>query len=174
LIPVAGELSSIAPVIAQVKRETVQLSEIAGLVTETVCSQTEGSTFTDTLAGQVTTGCTVSVTVTVNVHVVLLLLASRTVYVTVVTPTLKVYVPTLLIPVDGEEAVVAPVITQVKRVTAQLSAVVGFDVETLAEQPAPEALAVTFDGQAMVGLMLSVTTTLNEHVVILPAASSTV
>ena len=46
--------------------------------------------------------------------------ASVTVYVTVVSPRLNVYLEMLLIPVEGDEAVVAPVITQVREATLSL------------------------------------------------------
>ena len=93
---------------------------------------------------------------------------------TVVTPTLKVYVPTLLIPVAGEEATVAPVIAQVRRVTEQLSELVGLAVATEAVHDPEPVFAVMFAGQLTVGSVLSATVTVNEHVVVLFAASRTV
>jgi hypothetical protein len=56
-------------------------------------------------------------------------------------PVLKIYVPTLLIPVTAEVATVAPVIAHVKRVTPQLSAVVGFVVATEAVHATPAVVA---------------------------------
>ena len=49
-------------------------------------------------------------------------------------PTLKVWVPKLCTPDDGELPVVTPVIVHVRVVTPQLSDVVGFGVGTLASQ----------------------------------------
>lgn len=91
-----------------------------------------------------------------------------------VVPRLNVCVPRLLIPAAGDAPVVAPVITQVSVVTEQLSVVVGFGVTTDAlHVPAP-TFAVMLDGQVTVGLMLSVTVTVNEQVALLAAPSSTV
>ena len=114
------------------------------------------------------------VTVTVKEQVAELPAASLTVYVTVVTPTLKFLVPTLLIPLAGDEPVVAPVSTHVCVVTAQLSPVVGLGVATLDTQPGPFGIALMFDGHVIVGAVLSVTTTLYEQLAELPAASLTV
>lgn len=77
----------------------------------------------------------------------------------------------LLIPVAGLVAVVTPVIAHVKRVTAQLSAVVGLVVTTEATQEPAPTLAVMFDGHVIVGLILSKTVTVYEQVAVLPAAS---
>ena len=63
----------------------------------------------------------------------------------------------MLIPVLGELATVAPVMAHVNRVTAQLSAVVGFAVATDPEQLEVEVLQVALAGHVMVGLILSVT-----------------
>ena len=60
--------------------------------------------------------------------------ASFTVYVTVVTPLLNKRVPAKLIPVVAEAPVVAPDKVQVNSVAAQLSAIVGFGVTTVAAQ----------------------------------------
>ena len=100
-----------------------------------------------------------SITVTVNEQVDTLFDASVTVYVTVVTPRLNVRVPTLLIPVAGDEAVVAPVNVQVNLLTEQLSAVVGLGVTTDAVQVPVATFAVMFAGHVTVGLMLSTTVT---------------
>ena len=77
-------------------------------------------------------------------------------------------------PVAGEEPVVAPVIAQVNTVTAQLSARVGFGVDTEAVQVPAPTLAVMLAGQVIVGRMLSVTVTVNEQVAVLFEASRTV
>ena len=82
--------------------------------------------------------------------------------------------PTLLIPVAGDDAVVAPVMAHVSVVTPQLSAVVGLVVATDAVQVPAPALAVTLAGHVMVGRILSVTVTVNEQVAVLLAASRTV
>ena len=92
----------------------------------------------------------------------------------VVMPALKVCVPTLLIPVAGDDAVVAPVMAHVNTVTPQLSAVVGLAVATDAVQVPAAALAVALAGHVMVGRILSVTVTVNEQVAVLLAASRAV
>ena len=80
----------------------------------------------------------------------------------------------MLIPAGAEFAVVAPVIAHARRVTAQLSAVVGFGVTTDAVQtPAPTFCAM-LPGQVMVGRILSVTVTVKLHVALFPVASLTV
>ena len=89
--------------------------------------------------------------------------ASLTVYVTVDTPLLKTVAPRLLIPVAAELPVVTPVMAHVKVVTAQLSPVVGFEGVTEAVHAAPAARTM-FDGQVIVGKILSVTVTVNEQV----------
>ena len=76
------------------------------------------------------TGACTSFTVTVKLQLAVLPAASLTVYVTVVTPTLKVWVPTLFKPVNGDAPVVAPVKVHVLTVTAQLSLLVGLGVAT--------------------------------------------
>ena len=98
--------------------------------------------------------------------------ASVTVYVIVVTPELKEYVPTLLIPVAGEEEVVAPVINQVSEFTAQLSPIVGFCVITDALHPI--ASCEILAGQIIVGGWISLIVTIKLHVDALPEASFTV
>jgi hypothetical protein len=77
----------------------------------------------------------------------------------VVTPALNDCVPRLLIPVAAELAVVAPVNTQVKDATPQLSAAVGFGVTTEAAQVPAATLAVKLAEQVMVGSTVSVTVT---------------
>ena len=109
-----------------------------------------------------------------NEQVAVLLAASRTVYVTVVIPTLNVWVPTLLIPVAGEEAVVAPVIAQVSMVTPQLSPVVALGTAMLRLQTPAVAGCEMLAGQEIVGSCASVTVTVNEQVAELLAASRTV
>jgi hypothetical protein len=69
---------------------------------------------------------------------------------------LNVAVPRLLIPVIGDEPVVAPVIIQVSFVTVQLSPVVGFGEAMEAEHKPLLTLAVWFDGHVIVGFSLSV------------------
>ena len=77
-------------------------------------------------------------------------------------------------PVAALLATVAPVIAQVKRVTAQLSAVTELGVTTEATHVPAPTFAVMFDGHNIVGLMLSTIVTVKEHVAVLPAASRTV
>jgi hypothetical protein len=139
-MPVAADVAVVAPVIAQVNKVTPQLSAVVGFGVTTDALQAE-DVFAEMLLGQLIVGTVVSVTVTVNEHGVLFPYASYAVYVTVVTPLLKVYVPTLLIPVAADVAIVAPVIAQVNLVTEQLSEVVGLAVTTEAVHAGP-ALAV--------------------------------
>ncbi len=84
----------------------------------------------------------------------------------VVVPVLNVCVPALLMPVAGDDPVVAPVIAQVNAVTPQLSPVTGLGVATEAEHVPAATLADIFAGQLMVGRMLSLTVTVNEQVVV--------
>lgn len=77
----------------------------------------------------------------------------------------------MLIPLAALAAVVAPVIDHVNVVTEQLSAVTGFVITTEATQVPAPTFDVTFDGQEIVGLMLSANVTLNEQVDELPLSS---
>ena len=88
-----------------------------------------------------------------------------------VTPTLKVLVPTLLIPETAELPVVAPVIAQVNVATPQLSLVVGSGVITLALQALAGAFAGMLAGQVMAGGAFSTIVTVKLHVAVFPAAS---
>src|SRR5512142_2781935 len=115
-------------------------------------------------AGQVIVGRILSVTVTVKLHVASLPAASLTVYVTVVTPVLKTYVPTWLMPTRGEFATVAPVIIQVSDVTPQLSPITAFGTTTLALHSPASSFCEMFPGQVIVGRILSVTVTVKLHV----------
>jgi hypothetical protein len=92
----------------------------------------------------------------------------------VVTPVLNVAVPTLLIPVVGEDAIVAPVIAHVKEATVQLSLLVGLGVTTEAVHKLAAVFAVRLEGHVIVGAMLSVTVTVNEQVAVRPALSVTI
>jgi hypothetical protein len=73
----------------------------------------------------------------------------------VVIPVLKVKVPILLIPVTGEEAIVAPVIFQVSVFTEQLSLVVGFGVITDAVHTPTSEFCVMLEVQLIVGSRVS-------------------
>jgi hypothetical protein len=148
------------------------LSDVVGAVVTTDAVQ-DAPPATAMFAGQEIVGRIGSVTVTVKAHVAILPAASLTVYVTVVTPLLNVYVPTLLIPVAAEVAIVAPVIAHVNLFTPQLSAVVGLGVTTDALQVAP-VVVIIFAGQEIVGTAVSVIVTVNEQVALLFAASRTV
>jgi hypothetical protein len=110
---------------AQVRLETTPLHASlyigSGLITP-VFQQNPGVLFATMSAGQVSIGGDTSVTVTVKLQLALLLAASRAVYVTVVTPRLKVTAVMRFIPVGGEFPLVAPPKVQVSAVTAQLSA----------------------------------------------------
>jgi hypothetical protein len=87
---------------------------------------------------------------------------------------LNIAVPTLLIPVVGEDAMVAPVIAHVKEAIVQLSAVVGFGVKIEAVHKPAAVFAVRFEGHEIVGAILSVTVTVNEQVAVRPALSVTI
>jgi hypothetical protein len=171
LIPVAGELALVAPVNAQVNLLTAQLSAVVGFVVTTLAVQVPTPTFGVKFTEQVIVGFMLSVIVTVYEQVAVLFAASEAIYVTVVVPKLKVLVPTLLIPVAGELATVAPVNVQVNLVTAQLSAVIGFGVTTLAVQLPASTFAVIFAEQVIVGLILSTTVTDCVEVAVKPAPS---
>src|SRR5450759_4372762 len=134
LIPAAGDAATVAPVLAHVRVVTAQLSAIVALGTTTEALQSPASTFWVITAGQVIEGLILSVIVTVKLQVAWLPAASLTIYVTVVIPVLKVRVPTWLIPAAGDEATVAPVISHVRFVTAQLSAIVALGTTTDALQ----------------------------------------
>jgi hypothetical protein len=172
--PVSTEAAVVAPVIVHIRVTTAQLSALVGFGVITLLEQVPAVTVLVIFAGHVMVGTMLSVIVTVKEQVAVLLAASRTVYVTVVMPELKVCVPALLIPVAGEVATVAPVIAHVKRVTAQLSPVVGFGVTTEAEQVPATTFWVMFAGQVTVGTMLSVTVIVKAQVAVLFAASRTV
>jgi hypothetical protein len=169
LIPVAADVAIVAPVIAHVNLFTPQLSAVVGLGVTTDALQV-APVVVIIFAGQEIVGRAVSVIVTVNEQVALLFAASRTVYVTVVTPLLKVYVPTLLIPVAGDVAIVVPVIAQVNNVAPQLSAVVGLGVTIDAVHAAP-TVPVILAGQLIVGTILSTTVTVKLHELVLPLPS---
>lgn len=139
---------------AQVNAGTPQLSAgvTPGIVTIPVHADVPVAVI---FAGQLMVGSCVSLMVTLKLHVAALPEASCTVYSTVVTPLLKRYVPTLWIPVAGEEALVAPVIVQVSAFTEQLSLVVGFGVTTKAlHTPISEFFAILPE-QLIVGSSVS-------------------
>lgn len=89
MMPVAGELAVVAPVMVHVRVESEQLSLTVGLGVTTEVLQLPAVVLTDIGVGQVTDGASVSVTVTVNEQVLLFPAASATVYFTVVMPELK-------------------------------------------------------------------------------------
>jgi hypothetical protein len=91
----------------------------------------------------------------------------------VVTPPLKVLVPTKLIPEDDELPDVAPLITHVSVVTPQLSAVFGLRTVMLLLQP-DTRVSVTLPGQLTVGRVVSLTVNVVVQVFKLPEASFTV
>ena len=125
-----------------VTEATEQLSAVVGVPNETLVAVQPVLVVTETAAGAVMVGFTLSVTVTVCVAVAVFPEPSVTVQVTVVVPNWNV-VGALL----------------VTEATEQLSAVVGVPNETpVAVQP---VLVVTFlfDGAEIVGFTLSVTVT---------------
>jgi hypothetical protein len=79
LMPVAGELAVVAPVIVHVRRVTAQLSDVTASGTDIDAVHEPGSVLRLMFAVQVTTGGWFSVTVTVKLHVAELPDASRTV-----------------------------------------------------------------------------------------------
>src|SRR5512145_1987211 len=170
-MPVAGETAVVAPVIAQVRLATAQLSLNAAFGVATDAVHTPTPVLTVIAPGHVSEGISVSVTLTVNEHVLLFPAASATVYITVVMPELKVYVPIWLIPVAADAATVAPVIVHLRSVTPQLSLIVAFGVTIDALQLPAELFAVIFPGHAITGFSVSVTVTVKEQVADLPAAS---
>jgi hypothetical protein len=101
--------------------------------------------------------------------------ASVTVYVIVVVPLLKVYVPTWLTPVEGEEAVVAPVITQVSLlIVVQLSLVPASVIATEAEHALGSLLTFTSFAAVTTGAVASFEVSVRVQVVKLPEGSVTV
>ena len=83
-----------------------------------------------------------------------------------VTPTLKLRLPTKFTPVAGEVPVVAPVRAQVSVKPGQLSVVTGFGVFTVAAQRPAPLLAVMEEGHVIVGPWLSFTVTVNVQVAV--------
>jgi hypothetical protein len=71
LIPVPGDVATVAPVIDHVKAVTEQLSEIVAFGTTTEAVQTPGSTFCAIGAGQVIVGGVMSAMVTLMFVLVL-------------------------------------------------------------------------------------------------------
>jgi hypothetical protein len=136
---------------------TVQLSAVTGLPRSTVAKQSPASVVAVRFAGQTMLGASSSLTVTNCSQVVLFPAASTTVQVTVVTPIGKVAGALL-----------------VTDATAQLSAVTGLPRATVAKQEPASVVAVMFEGQAIAGIWLSETVTVCVHVLVLPAASTTV
>jgi hypothetical protein len=136
---------------------TVQLSDATGDPSATVAKQEPASVVAVMFEGQAIVGIWLSDTVTVWVHVLVLPALSTTVQVTVVTPIGKV--AGALFVTDA---------------TAQLSDVTGDPRATVAKQEPRSVVAVMFEGQAIVGIWLSDTVTVWVHVLVLPAASTTV
>jgi hypothetical protein len=87
---VAALLALVAPVMAHVKMLKAQLSATTGWVIKVVLTQEPAGVVKLTFEGQVMVGLTLSVMVTVKLHVAVFPALSRAVYVTVVTPKLKV------------------------------------------------------------------------------------
>src|SRR5664280_1373205 len=137
--------------------------------TTTNALHTTASSFCEISAGQVIVGNSLSVTVTVITSVAVSPAPSVLVYVIVVTPIGKVYVPTWPDPL----AVVAPVIAQV-RVLEQLSLKTAFVIATATVQlpvPSAEVVVTTSAAAATVGASLSVTVTVITSVAVSPAPS---
>jgi hypothetical protein len=130
--------------------------------------------FTVLFDGQVIVGNTVSLTVTVNEHCAVLPYTSSAVYVIVVTPTLKVFDPTKLMPHDGESPVVAPVMHQVNDTQLQLSLNVGFGTVIRLLQLLLLMVYRMLAGQLTTGGWLSSTVTVKQQLLVRPDASLTV
>ena len=79
LMPAAGELATVAPVIVQVRAVTEQLSAVTALGTITEALHTPASSFCAIAAGQVIVGLILSVIVTVKLQVAWLPAPSLTV-----------------------------------------------------------------------------------------------
>jgi hypothetical protein len=140
-----------------VRLVTAQLS-LAVTVNVTLLAHPPGAAFTVKFAGQVMTGGCVSFTVTLKVHVLEFPLLSRTVLVTVVTPTGNAK------PLDG---------LLVRLVAAQLSLAVTMNVTLLAHPP-DAAFTVIFPGQLIAGGCVSFTLTMKVQVLLLPLLSRAV
>ena len=88
-MPVNGEFAVVAPVFVHVKVEIVQLSAKTALIFGINAAQVPAVVFAVTFVGHVIVGFVMSVMVTVKLQVAVLFAPSFTVYVTVVTPKLK-------------------------------------------------------------------------------------
>jgi hypothetical protein len=135
--------------------ETVaeQLSDAVALKF-TIAPQVPASVFTLMFEGTLIVGSSLSLTVTSKEQVVMLPAASVAVAITVVVPVAKTEF-------DGIE---------VETVAEQLSVAVGLKATTAPQLPA-SVFTVMFEGHVITGNWLSTTVTVNEHVVVLPAAS---
>ena len=135
---------------------TAQLSEVTGVPKVTLNATHPLLAYTETFAGAVIVGLTVSVTVTVWVAVATLPLPSVMVHVTVVTPIGNV---------TGALLVTLAIV--------QLSDAIGVPKRTLVAVQ-PIALSEIFAGATIVGKVASITLTVCVAVVLLPLASVTV
>jgi hypothetical protein len=134
-----------------------QLS-VAVTLKVTLLTHAAGAAFTVRFAGQVIAGGWLSSTVTVKAHVLEFPLLSRTVLVTVVTPTGKAK------PLGG---------LLVRLVTEQLSVTVTVNVTLLTHTPGA-AFTVIFPGQLIDGGCVSSTVTVKVHVLLLALLSRAV
>jgi hypothetical protein len=135
---------------------TLQLSVALTLNVTLVRLQRPGSAVSTKLVGHTMTGFCVSVMVTVKVQVLWLPLASRAVFVTIVTPTGKV------LPLGG-------VLTRL--VTLQLSVALTANVTLLRLQRPKSALNTKLAGHVIVGFCVSSTVTVKVQLLELPLAS---
>jgi hypothetical protein len=140
--------------------EPGQLSAKEGVAYVGLAVQTPASVKVLIFGGQEIVGFSASETVTVKEQVLVLLDASMTLKVLVVTP--LGYVAPLASPTICEA--VDP---------TQLSPKVGALYVTTAEQVPAAVLTLILAGQLMVGFWLSTTVTVNEQVLVLPTASVT-
>ena len=132
--------------------DAVQLSVAVGSVHETVAVQTPAPLVRDILDGHpLITGFCVSLTVTVNVQVAVFggVAPSETITLTVVIPTLKVFVPICPVPLR----VVTPVVLQAMLAVEQLSEAVIAGTATLAVQTLLVLPTTILSGQVTVGLL---------------------
>ena len=137
---------------------TEQLSAVVGEPKEETIAEHPLNTFTEIFDGQVMVGLMVSVTVTLCVQVAVFPEPSVTVQTTEVVP--KGYV------VEAWSLVV--------EATEQLSEVIGVPKEGTVAEHALNTFTEIFDGQVMVGLMVSRTVTVCVQVAVFPEPSVTV
>ena len=129
-----------------------------GVAYTTIAPQTVASLFCVMFPGHTITGTSTSSTVTSKLHVDVLLDASVTKYVTVVTP-------------DGKTDPLASPAVSVVIEPGQLSAPTGVAYATVAPQTPASLFCVISAGHTIVGFCVSLTVTVKEQVAVLVEAS---